>query len=144
MKRFLLALTFVLSLLTSAQSQEWLTDMDEARQKATELERPILLVFQGSDWCVPCMKLQHEIWDSEAFKTYAADSLVLLKADFPRKKANKLSDEQRSKNDKLAEQYNLEGTFPLVVILDARGKVLGTTGYKHISPAEYISLLYKF
>ena len=68
----------------------------------------------------------------------------MLKADFPKKKANKLSKEQQDKNDLLAEKYNQNGYFPLVVVLDKTGKVLGTTGYKNITPAEYIKLLSSF
>ena len=68
----------------------------------------------------------------------------MLKADFPRQKKNKLSKEQQKHNDLLAEKYNLEGYFPLVLILNAQGKVLGKTGYKKLSPEKYISLLNSF
>jgi len=38
----------------------------------------------------------------------------------------------------------MQGYFPLVLLLDANGKVLGKTGYKKVKPAEYISLLNSF
>ncbi len=66
------------------------------------------------------------------------------KADFPKKKANKLSDEQTERNKKLAEKYNKEGSFPLVVLLDKNGKVIGMTGFKNVSAAEYIKLIHSF
>ena len=45
---------------------------------------------------------------------------------------------------KLAEKYNLEGSFPLVVILDKNGKVLGKMGFKNVSPEEYIKMIHAF
>lgn len=139
----LTTLLFLISL-SVANAQIWNTDIATAKKTAQEQNRKIILVFQGSDWCAPCIKLEKEIWSSEEFKTYSNQHFVLLKADFPKKKANKLSKEQQDKNDLLAEKYNQNGYFPLVVVLDKTGKVLGTTGYKNLSPAEYIKLLSSF
>ena len=125
-------------------AQEWQTDFDEAKKMAIEKDRNIVLVFQGSDWCAPCIKLENEIWSTQEFKDYAADHFVMLKADFPRKRANKLPDTQQEKNNQLAEKYNSQGFFPFVVVMDNNGKVLGTAGYEKISPEEYIKLLSSF
>lgn len=124
-----------------ASAQEWQLDLNEAQKLAQETDRKIILVFSGSDWCAPCIKLEKEIWESAVFQAYAKDNYVLLRADFPRKKANKLSEEQAGKNGELAEKYNPDGYFPLVVVLDKRAAVLGNTGYKKMSPQEYIKHL---
>lgn len=42
----------------------------------------------------------------------------MLPADFPRKKANQLSEAQAIKNVKLVEKYNPNGYIPSVVILE--------------------------
>ncbi len=123
---------------------EWLTDFEEAKKMAVKKDQNIILVFQGSDWCGPCIKLDREVWSAEEFKAYAKDHFVMLKADFPRKKSNRLKKAQQEKNKKLAAKYNKEGFFPLVVALDKNGKVLGKTGYKKMKPAEYIKLLSSF
>lgn len=135
-------LLICISLLINAQ--DWQSDFEIAKRNATDKNKNIILVFQGSDWCAPCIKLEKEIWSSDEFKDYAKDNFILLKADFPRKKANKLTDEQQEKNNKLAEKYNKQGYFPLVVVLDKNGKVLGTTAYEKMDPAEYIKLLSSF
>ena len=88
--------------------------------------------------------LEREIWSTDVFKEYAEDHFVMLQADFPRKKNNKLSKEQQEKNNLLAEKYNKNGYFPFVVILDHTGKVLGETGYVKTSPMEYINTLNSF
>jgi thioredoxin-related protein len=125
-------------------AQEWQTDFEKAKEIATKKNQKIILNFSGSDWCAPCIKLDREIWQSDEFKSYAKDNFVLLKADFPRRKNNKLSEEQQAKNNKLAETYNSNGHFPFVVVLDNNGNVLGTTGYHKVTPEEYIKILISF
>lgn len=125
-------------------AQQWQTDIVQAKNKASKENKTIILVFQGSDWCAPCMKLENEIWNTEEFKAYAKDNFVMLLADFPKKKKNALTPEQQEKNNKLAEIYNKNGFFPLVVILDKDGNILGQTGYKKMTPNEYVDHLNSF
>lgn len=127
-----------------ANAQTWSNDLEEAKTQAQKENKEILLVFQGSDWCAPCIKLDREIWTSSEFKNYAKEHYVLVKADFPRRAKNQLSPEQQEKNNKLAEKFNQRGYFPLVVVMDEDGNVIGKTGYKKISPKEYIALLNSF
>ncbi|MCG8474531.1 MAG: thioredoxin family protein [Cytophagales bacterium] len=133
----LLFLVFFIPSLSGA-AQDWGTDLEQAKSLANAKKLPILLVFQGSDWCAPCIKLERSIWDSDEFIEYAKDNLVLVKADFPRKKKNRLSAEQKRKNGELAEIYNPGGHFPLVVLMNAEGKVYGKLGYEKLKPAAYI------
>lgn len=123
------------------RAQQWESKLASAETKAQANGCNIILVFSGSDWCGPCIKLDKTIWQSEEFKSYAKDHWVLLRADFPRKKENRLAEAQVASNAKLAEAYNPKGYFPLVVVLDAHGKVLGETGYKKLTPKEYIAHL---
>lgn len=143
-RRILLSILLVLFQISLILAQEWQTDLDKAQQIATTESKNIVLVFSGSDWCAPCMKLENEIWNSDEFKTYAKDNFVMLRADFPRKKANRLSEEQEKTNGQLAEKYNQEGYFPLVVVMNQKLTVLGKTGYKKMAPAEYIKHLNSF
>jgi len=138
-------LTFTLLLITFVGfSQNWITDFDVAKETASKENKKIILVFQGSDWCAPCIKLDTEIWSSEEFKNYADQNFVMVKADFPRKKKNELDDQQQQKNNALAEKYNTRGYFPYVVVLDENATVLGSTGYKKVNPTEYIEILSSF
>ncbi len=135
-------LLFLLIFSTTSFAQEWETNLEEAKSKAIEGKKIVVIVFQGSDWCTPCMKLERSIWNSEEFQAYAKDHFVMVQLDFPRKKANRLSKEQTKYNESLAEKYNRQGHFPLVVLMDpTTGNVLAETGYKDIGPKEYISHL---
>ena len=138
MKKTALIIFLMFFASTSLSAQEWLVDMDTAQKVATKTDRPIVLVFQGSDWCAPCIKLDREIFQSDEFKLYAKDHFVMLQADFPKKKKNALSKEMTAKNNALAERFNKRGIFPLVVVLDKNLNVLGETGYSRTSPSSYI------
>jgi thioredoxin-related protein len=129
----------LLLLSTFIYAQDWKANFDDVLKSASNENKNILLIFSGSDWCAPCIKLDKNIWQSDAFKNQK--DWVLYKADFPKKKANLLSNELMLQNKKLAEKYNKDGNFPLVVVLDKSGKVLGKMGYKNISAEEYLSLL---
>lgn len=138
--------TFIALILLNftAFSQQWQTNFEEAKKQASINNINIVLVFQGSDWCAPCIKLDREIWSTETFKELSRNHFIMLKADFPRKKANKLSDAQTLQNSKLAEAYNQQGIFPLVVVLNKDGKVLGKTGYEKLIPSDYFKKLTSF
>ena len=138
-KRISVVLLFLIGF--NSFSQNWLTNFDEAKQVAKNNSQKIILVFSGSDWCAPCIKLENEIWKSEEFKTYSKSNFVMLRADFPRRKKNALPEELQEHNNNLAEKYNKNGFFPFVVVLDENGKVLGETGYKKTTPNTYIKLL---
>lgn len=132
---------FLLSTIVST-AQEWTYDLGIAKEIAQKEQKDILLVFSGSDWCAPCIKLDNQIWQSEAFKAYAKKKLVLVRADFPKRKNNQLSKDQQEKNNALAEQYNTKGYFPLVILLDTKGEVLNQLGYKNLPPTDYIHSIY--
>lgn len=125
-------------------AQKWESNWSDAAALAKEKHQNIVLVFSGSDWCAPCIKLDKSIWQSYEFQDYAKGHWTMLRADFPRKKANQLPEEQKTKNAQLAEKYNKNGYFPLVLVLDASGNILGQTGFKNISVKEYIALLKSF
>lgn len=140
----LLTLTLLIGVSFNLFAQNWKTNLNEAKKTASAENKNIILVFSGSDWCAPCIKLENQIWKSEEFQKEAEKNWVLLKADFPRKKAHRLSKEQTKENENIADTYNQSGYFPLVVLLNSEGKVLGKTGYKDFSPQEYIKHLHSF
>lgn len=144
MKKILIAFVLMFITLGTTTAQEWQTDFAKAKQIATTEKKPIILVFQGSDWCAPCIKLNREIWSTDTFKKYADKNYVMLQADFPRKKINSLSEAQTKANAVLAEKYNKQGYFPFVVVLNSEGKVLGESSYKKVSPEKYIEELNSF
>ena len=140
----MLTLIFGCMAIAGLSAQNWQTDFPLAKKLAAEENKTIVLVFQGSDWCAPCIKLDREVWSTEVFKEYAKDHFVMVQADFPRKKKNGLSEEQQGANKKLAEQHNKQGIFPFVVVMDKDGNILKETSYQKTTPEEYIKILTSF
>lgn len=144
MKKIFSILVLFFATFTTVQSQDWNTDFKVAQEKATKEHKTIILVFQGSDWCAPCIKLDRAIWSTETFKKYAKDHFVMVQADFPRKKNNQLPATLKAHNEKLADTYNTQGIFPFVVVMTPEGKVLGQATYEKATPEEYIKILTDF
>jgi thioredoxin-related protein len=111
-----LFVSFIFILIQSASS------FAEAQQAAKTLNRPLLLVFSGSDWCRPCIEFDKAVLSQASFNDYCKGSIVFYQADFPRKK--ELIATQRKENQALAEQYNPAGNFPYIVLFNAQGEKL--------------------
>jgi len=129
---------FAVLLFTSTYS--WENDFEVASQKAKLENKLMLLNFSGSDWCGPCIRLRKLVFESRVFISYADSNLVLINADFPRLKKNKLSREQQKKNDQIADKYNPKGIFPYTALLDADGKIIRIwEGNPDLSPEQFTS-----
>ncbi|TGD56765.1 thioredoxin family protein [Flavobacterium humi] len=127
-----------LFLLLLALPVQWEPDFNNAKKIAKEKNELILLNFSGSDWCGPCILLRKEYIESQVFTDMANENLVLVNADFPRKKKNIGTPEQVRRNEALAEIYNKEGSFPLTLLLNADGKVLKTwSGKPETTPEQW-------
>jgi thiamine biosynthesis lipoprotein len=115
------------------------SNADEAFRISSETHRPVLLVFAGSDWCVPCMRFERKILSETTFLDFASQNLIVLKAEFPQRK--QLPASLQKQNDALAEKYNPEGIFPYVLLLGPEKKVMSFISYIDQSPLEFISEL---
>ncbi|NBB80306.1 MAG: thioredoxin fold domain-containing protein [Verrucomicrobia bacterium] len=113
----------------------WMTNFQAAREKAAAEQKPLLLDFTGSDWCGWCIRLNDEVFSKTAFKEYAAEELVLVELDFPRKKTQ--SDELKAQNRALAEQYEIKG-FPTILVLSPEGELIKRTGYQPGGAEAYV------
>jgi protein disulfide-isomerase len=116
----------------------WLEDFGLAQELAVQMKRPVLVDFTGSDWCTWCMKLDAEVFNTDAFKKAAADGLILVKVDFPKRK--QVTDEQKQRNETLRKQFEVSG-FPTVIVLDSAGAKLGTLGYMEGGPTAFLARL---
>ena len=119
----------------------WMTDFEKAKETAGKENKPILLVFSGSDWCSWCIKLDREVFSTSAFREWAADNIVCMLADFPAVKD--LAPDLKSQNEKLRDTYNVEG-YPTVLLLKADGSVIARTGYLAGGADKYIKHLKMF
>ena len=121
-----------------AEDAIWVSDFEAAKAKAKDEKKLLLVDFTGSDWCGWCIKLKNEVFDKEAFRTEAPKQFVCVELDFPQGK--ELSKEIKEQNEKLSEQYKVNG-FPTVLVMDPEGQVIARTGYNPGGPEAYLKQL---
>lgn len=121
MHKFLIFIFLNIGVLAFSQETKTLQNsINQAKQE----HKKVLFFFSGSDWCSPCVKFKKTFIENEDFKAFAQNNLIVFNADFPRQKKNALSKEQTEENEKLAEKYNQNGLFPLIILLDENGKII--------------------
>ncbi|OEK02004.1 hypothetical protein BFP97_10945 [Roseivirga sp. 4D4] len=100
-----------------------------------------LLIFEGSDWCANCRRLERNILTQEVFKEFLTQhEIVLEKVDFPQRK--KLEKNVRVYNDSIATKYNFDGAFPTMLLINEGSKdYVKLTNYVKQSPEEMMTLL---
>lgn len=114
-------------------------DFDAALADAAKTDRKVLAVFSGSDWCIWCKRLESEVFAKDAFLEEATNKFVLVFVDSPNDKSL-LSDTGREHNEALTAKYGIRG-FPTVLVLDAKGTQLASTGYQRGGPEKYLKHL---
>lgn len=117
----------------------WETNFHEAKIEAIKDKKLILVNFSGSDWCLPCIQLRKTIFESDEFKNYAVENLVLVNADFPRQNKHKLTPEQKKLNEDLAAKFNPDGKFPYTVLMTSDEQILKQwDGLPDVSSEQFI------
>lgn len=115
---------FIAILLLFLIPSRWETNFETAQKAAKEKNQLILLNFSGSDWCILCIAMHRDYFNSPVFTEMADKNLVMVNVDFPRKKKNEAAADIVKRNEILAEKYNKEGSFPLTLLLNSDGKVI--------------------
>lgn len=119
----------------SMSSVRWHTDLSAALKEAKRGNKQILLLVTGSDWCPPCKNLEKKIFSQKSF-IESSHSVVLLKADFPRKR--KQSDAEKKQARLITQKYRISG-YPTVFLLDSNGKILDKkVGFSSGTPKSYL------
>ncbi|MDD2716399.1 MAG: thioredoxin family protein [Candidatus Wallbacteria bacterium] len=117
---------------------DWLTDYQKVLQLSAEKNLPAFLVFQGSDWCSWCQKLDKEVTSQPEFIQFASVKFICMSVDFPKHTAQ--SPELKAQNQKLSKQYGVSG-LPTVKVIDSKEKVLLTSGYREGGAQAYVDYL---
>ncbi len=121
-----------------AKNEGWEVNIDKAYEMSQKTGKPILANFTGSDWCGWCKRLDKSVFHTEEFKKWAADNVILLELDFPRRM--QLPAEIRKQNANLQRAFSITG-YPTIWVFDLdkdeAGKyaitALGKTGYAKTS-----------
>ena len=145
MKKIFL-ITFFLTGVFAMQSQElkWYTDVREAITESNKVHKPMLMFFTGSDWCGWCIRLQNEVLKTPEFTKWAAENVILVELDYPRRTPQ--TPEIKNQNNELQQAFGIQG-FPTIYFTSAEaidGKVnfkgLGQTGYVAGGPTAWLAV----
>ncbi len=120
---------------TAVEKVKWVSDYKAAVQQSEKTKKPIFIVFEGSDWCGWCKKLNAEILSNKQFSDWVNVRFIPYKADFPR--SIKLDAAVKAQNEALQTKYGVTG-YPTIVIVNAAGKKLATAGYMKTGPVALI------
>lgn len=137
-KKLLVIVSLFWGLASAYADNSWKTDFEAALAEAKSQNRYVLVNFTGSDWCGWCIKLDKEVFSQGTFKQFAADKLVLVEIDFPRKDSQ--PEELKAQNEKLAKKHGVRG-FPTILVLSPDGELVGKTGYKASGAKAYVAHL---
>lgn len=129
---------FAWAMVSMAQTSTWNQNFNQALAEAQKTGKVLLIAFSGSDWCPWCIKLDNEVFEKSPFRTYAEKHLVLMLADFPKKKS--LPPPIQEQNMQLAKRFEIEG-FPTVVLLNPKGELIAKTGYRPGGAKAYVEHL---
>ena len=77
MKKFL-SVSILILIAAASMAQTWEKNFEIAKERSAREGKNIVLCFSGSDWCIPCIKLEKTIWESKEFASYSQAHFVLL------------------------------------------------------------------
>lgn len=115
----------------------WSSDYGRVMEQATKEQKPMMLLFTGSDWCSYCMKLDKEVLSKPEFNSWANEKFVPMIVDFP--KTKRLASDISAQNQQLQERYRrfVDG-YPTVLFVQPDGQVIGKMGYERGGAQQWI------
>ena len=126
MKKLTIIFVLCIGFQSIAQDLKWETDFEKAKKISSKQDKPILVYFNGSDWCGPCKMLKKDFFETAEFEK-RAEKMVLLMVDMPRR-IDIITPEQKEKNKEMVRMYNTQGSYPTLVALNEHGHILGELG----------------
>lgn len=103
----------------------WLTDLNEAREQADRLNRPILCHF-GATWCAPCQQMERTVLKQQKVLKQLEASVIGLKID-------------ADQHPELMKRFGIE-KFPTDVIIEPTGaRLVQSTGVH--TQDQYLSMV---
>jgi len=110
-------------------------DFCKAKQLARAYNKPLALVFTGSDWCLYSRKLLEDILGSKEFAQEIKQTFFFANIDFPELHSH-LDVDRVESNYHLKKQFQVK-EFPLIVLLDEEMHEVTRMGFSGHTSSEY-------
>lgn len=118
------------------QKAAWHFSYDSALKRARYENKPVLIWFHDSRYSPPSAKLEMELFNTEAFKTWAVDNVIRLKFDtaeqFTGEKFRKYkskADDMRRYVKKMHTNFNVRGVPVLMIVSPDGAQINSVKGY---------------
>lgn len=99
-----------------------------------------LLIFEGSDWCRICIKLEQTILSNDAFINFSKEQQIeLIRLDFPQRIS--LDQKTQDYNASMAEKYNFDGSFPTLLLVNETSEVVEKITYRNESLSDFLGIM---
>jgi protein disulfide-isomerase len=131
--------TLLLTMGARAGQEQWTTDYDKAVAKAKDEKKILFLNFTSTDGNATVRKFNKEILGQDKFYAYAKDNGVIL-VDIIMGAKKSQNPTIKKQHQQAVKKYNVK-KFPVVLIADPDGKVLGEIGYVAGGPEPFIAKL---
>lgn len=96
-----------------------------------------LIIFQGSDWCSKCIKLEKTILSDSTFQKYLNQNNIDMElVDFPQRK--KMDEIQKEKNKSIAEKYDFSGSFPTILLVNGEKNIVSSIVFNNQKVADFV------
>ena len=115
------AVCFLLPFSSAAVPEGWHESYSEALAQARSRNRPLVLLFTGSDWCSSCGELERNVLSDPAFQSFLLENFIPVYLDFPRRPMKNAAENETVLRRFLGEKF----TFPTAVVLSPEEKKLG-------------------
>lgn len=112
---------FLLPLSASAVPDGWHGSYAEALAQARKRQKPLVLLFTGSDWCPSCVELERNVLSDPSFRSFLTENFIPVYLDYPRRPVKNAAENEAVLRRILGEKF----TFPTVVVLSSEEKNLG-------------------
>lgn len=104
-------------------SPEWHVDYRAAAEQAAAERKKLYVLCTAPDTYIWSKKLEKDVLQSEEFKSYASNHLVLLYLNFPRR--SPLPETQKKHNQAIRSKLGFGGKLPSAILLDPDGQFIG-------------------
>lgn len=82
MKKYLILVCLTITSVIAFSQENWKYNFTEAQSEAKLENKKLMLVFSGSDWCMPCIRFKDQILVTDVFEEYADKNLVIVNVDY--------------------------------------------------------------
>lgn len=97
-----------------------------------------LIIFEGSDWCTNCRRLEKNILNDTLFlKQLEKMSVNIERIDFPQRK--KIAKSTQEYNNSIADKYAFNGDFPTIILTENETISFQKISYTNQTPEEILS-----